>query len=254
MGLRAKILIGFLILSSMLLIAGVWSVYELSTIGSSVQKLLDDNYKSINAAKTMMEALEREDSATLLLLLGNWEEGREIMAEADLSFRKGLETAQTNITEQDEAAAVELIWLKYDTYQGLLKKPIVGTSREGNLNWYFQKVHTAFLDVRGAVDKLMALNDQAMYETASDLKNRANRAIMPGIVAIVAAVLFSVMFNYFVNYYMVSPLIKITRGIEEFAKSGKPFDVRVETNDEIADLASTVSALSSQVRAEEKEK
>jgi methyl-accepting chemotaxis protein len=253
MGLRAKILIGFLILSSMLLIAGAWSIYELGTIGSSVQKLLDDNYKSINAAKMMMEALEREDSATLLLLLGNWDEGRKIMAEADSMFQQSLQTAQTNITEQDEAATIELIWLTYDAYQGLLKKPIVGTTREGNLNWYFQKVQTAFLDVRGAVEKLMALNDQAMYETASDLKNRANRAIMPGIVAIAAAVLFSVMFNYFVNYYMVSPLIKITRGIEEFAKSGKSFDVRVETNDEIADLASTVSALSSQVRAGEKE-
>jgi methyl-accepting chemotaxis protein len=254
MGLRAKILIGFLILSSMLLIAGVWSIHELNTIGTSVQKFLDDNYRSVNAAKMMMEALEREDSATLLLLLGNWEEGRKIMDDADTLFQKGLQIAENNITEPDEAAFVELIRSQYNVYKDLLKKPIVGTNKEGNLRWYFQGIHTAFLDVRNSVEKLMALNDQAMYDTASDLKSRANRAIMPGIVAIVAAVFFSLMFSYLVNYYVVSPIIKITRGIEEFAKSGKPFDVKVETKDEIEELASAVYSLSSQVRTAEKVK
>ena len=76
MGLRTKMLSGFLILTMMLLVAGVWSVYELTTIGSSVQKLLNDNYKSINAGKMMIEALEREDSAVLLLFSGKWQQGR----------------------------------------------------------------------------------------------------------------------------------------------------------------------------------
>ena len=60
MGLRLKILSGFLILVVMLIIAGIWSIYELRTVGSSVQKLLDENYRSINAAKRMILALERD--------------------------------------------------------------------------------------------------------------------------------------------------------------------------------------------------
>lgn len=50
MGLRIKILSGFLILAIMLCVAGVWSIYQFRSIGASVQALLDDNYKSINAA------------------------------------------------------------------------------------------------------------------------------------------------------------------------------------------------------------
>ena len=61
MGLRTKILSGFLILTMMLVVAGIWSIYELTRVGTSVQRLLDDNYKSINAGKMMIEALERED-------------------------------------------------------------------------------------------------------------------------------------------------------------------------------------------------
>jgi cytochrome c peroxidase len=63
-------------------LAGAWSIYELKTVGTSVQRLLDDNYKSINAARLMTEALERKDSAILLLLSGNWTEGREIIESA----------------------------------------------------------------------------------------------------------------------------------------------------------------------------
>jgi hypothetical protein len=252
MGLRAKILIGFFILSLMLLIAGVWSIYEVSTTGTSVQKILDDNYRSINAAKMMIEALEREDSATLLLLLGNWEGGRKIMNNADNSFQEWLQFAEKNITESDERSIVELIRFQYEIYKGVLQKPIVGTDKQGSLNWYFQSVHPAFLGVRSSVEKLMTVNDRVMYETASDLQSRANRAVMPGIVAIVAAVLFSLMFNFFVNYYMVGPIIKTTRAIENFVRRGKPFDVKVETNDEIEGLVSAVYSLTSQVRMTEK--
>ena len=59
MGLRAKILSGFLILTTMLFMARIWSIYELTRVGTSVQRLLDENYKSINPAKMMIEALER---------------------------------------------------------------------------------------------------------------------------------------------------------------------------------------------------
>ena len=70
----------------MLLVAGIMSIIEFSSISSSVQKLLDDNYKSVNASKEMIEALEREDSGILMLLLGQWDEGRYTLTSADSVF------------------------------------------------------------------------------------------------------------------------------------------------------------------------
>ena len=61
MKIRLKILLGFIILAVMLIVAGVFSIHELTDIGASVQHLLDDNYQSINAAKIMIEGLERQD-------------------------------------------------------------------------------------------------------------------------------------------------------------------------------------------------
>jgi HAMP domain-containing protein len=238
-----KILSGFLILTMMLLVAGVWAVYELSTVGTSVQRLLDDNYKSINAGKMMIEALEREDSAVLLLLSGKWKQGRSIIGSADSLFQQGFRIARNNVTIPGEPARVDAIESRYKAYKDLWIKPIVDTSKQGNLDWYFQKVHQAFLDAKLSVEALMALNDQTMYRTASDLKNRAHRAIMPGIVAILAALIFTVIFNFFVNYYMVSPIIRITKAAQKFMETGEPVSIKVETKDELLDLASSIQRL-----------
>jgi len=119
MKLRLKILSGFLILALMLSIAGIWSIYELKTIGTSVQELLSDNYKSINAAKTMIEALEREDSGVLLLLLGDWPEGRRIISSADSLFEAAFKIAANNITVPGEQFYVDSIRTKYQAYKEL---------------------------------------------------------------------------------------------------------------------------------------
>ena len=251
MGVRAKILSGFLILAVMLFLAGAWSIYELSKIGTSVQRLLDDNYKSIDAAKLMTEALEREDSAILLLLSGNWKEGREIIKSADLSFQKAFQTAENNVTISGEKAYVDEIEKAYRIFKGLWDKPIVEINREGNLNWYFQEVNPSFLVVKLAVEKLMALNDQVMYQTASNLKSRAHRAVMPGVVAILSALIFTLVFNYFVNYYLVSPIIKITKEIQKCLKTSEPFQVKIETKDELNRLASALQELVAQSRKQE---
>lgn len=243
MKLRSKVFSGFIVLALMLSIAGVWSIVEIRSLSTAVQDLLDENYKSIVAAKTMLEALEREDSGILLLLSGKWEEGRRIIEAADSVFLAGFDVASHNITIPGEAAYVAAIDTKYAAYKAVWARPIVDTDREGNLDWYFGSAHGAFLDVKLAANELMTLNDKVMFETASSLRAKANRAIMPGIVAIIAALAFSLMFSYFVTLFVIKPIARITNGITQFVTKGRSFDVRLETHDELSQLADTIRTL-----------
>lgn len=243
MKLRLKILSGFMTLVVTLFVAGAWSMYQLTTIGASVQGILDDNYRSINAAKKMIEALEREDSAVLLLLSGQWKEGREILKSAHAVFQQGYETVQGNITIPGEEDQVNRIDAMYKAYRDLWEHPFFGTDREINLERYFQEIHPAFQEAKFSVEKLMAMNDRAMYEMATSLKNRAHRAAMPGIVAIIAALVFTLVFNYFVNYYVVNPIIRLTEGIQKHLQTGEPLNVEIETRDELLDLKSAIQDL-----------
>ena len=245
--LRFKILFGFVILSLMLFIAGLWSIYEFGSIGVSVQNILDDNYKSIQAAKRMKEALEREDSGILMLLLGDGEQGRLILRTADSLFNKKFEMAYNNITIKNEHEHLELIRIKYADYKRVWEHPFLQREKEEALDWYFQEVHPLFLSVNESVDHLISLNDQVMYQTASGLKTRSERAVMPGIIAIISALIFTFIFNYMVNYYMISPIVRITRATNLFKEKRIPFNVKIETRDEIHDLAQSIDQLCSSV-------
>lgn len=247
MSLRFKILSGFLILALMLATAGIWSIYELNSIGTSVQEFLDENYRSIRAAEKMVEALEREDSGILLLLLGKWDEGQKIVTSGDELFQENYKIAKNNITIPGEGNLIEKINQKYVIYKRSWGKPIVGTDKQGNLDWYFRNLHVEFTDVKSVVNELKELNEKTLYRTASDLKNRANRAAMPGTVAVIAALIFSVIFTYFVNLYMVNPIRRMINGIEDFIKKDKDFDITFETKDEISQLSSAIQSLCSRV-------
>jgi len=248
MKIRTKIMMGFLILALMLIIAGAYSIYELTTLSASVQHLLDDNYKSIHAAKQMIESLEREDSGILLLLLGKWKEGRNTINDADKNFMKALDIAKNNLTITGEKDIIDAISSNYLTYRKHWDQPIVDTEYEGNLKWYFEQIHRDFIAVKTTVQNLMAINDQTMYKTASMLKNRAHRAVMPGIIAIAAALVFTLIFNFFVNLYIVNPILTIISSAKNFLQTGKPIKLKIHTNDEINDLANSVINLTTMVQ------
>ena len=91
----------------------------------------------------------------------------------------------------------------------------------------------------------MDLNDRTMFSTASDLRNKAGRAIMPAVVAILSALIFSFMFNYFVNYYFVTPIVKITDGVRAFIEKRKPFSLQIKSKDELTELSASISTLCS---------
>jgi methyl-accepting chemotaxis protein len=243
MGLRIKILSGFLILSTMLIIAGLWSIYELSSMGSSVQKILNENYQSIQASKKMIEALEREDSGILLLMLGRWEEGRSTIQLADSLFQANLDFAYQNITIPGEQSHLDTIKEKYSLFKSLWERPIVDTPREGNIDWYSSQIHKSFLQVKSVIDKLIQLNDITMYQTASELENRSKRAIMPGIIAVISALIFTLIFTYLVNYFMIRPIIHVSERIKKFVENRTPFEVEVETHDEISELETSIRTL-----------
>jgi len=251
MGLRWKILAGFLILSLMLVLAGGWAIYHLNALGTTVQRMLDDNYRSIQAAESMLDALERQDSGILLLLLGDRENGRGILEDGDRAFSEHYARALGNATIPGEPSFLDQLKERYGRYKALWTEPVVGTRKEGDLDWYSKEVHAAFLDAKAAAGDLLQLNSRELYRTASQLKERARRAAMPGVVAMTAALVFSFLFSYLVNRFVVSPLIRAREGLDSFNRTGRPFEVEAESKDEIGRLIEEVRRTTLRVRRPE---
>lgn len=252
MGLKFKILSGFGILAFMLLIAGTWSIIELKHVGETVTEIMDENYKSISAAKSMKEALEREDSAILLLLLGKKVDAVNILNSADSLFENSYQIAKANVTLEGETQIVDsinILYSKFSTgWESLLQEYDINDS---DIDLYMNNLHKSFLSVRNTADKLIDLNDREMYKSSKETESRSRRAVMPGIIAIISAIVFTLLFNYFVNKYMINPIIEITDRINKFTTKRIPFDYHLDSRDEISKLADSVTILAAHVNSDE---
>ena len=87
----------------------------------------------------------------------------------------------------------------------------------------------------------MTLNQQVMYGEASYLREKSKRAIMPGIVAIIAAVVFSMLLNFFITRYFVHPIVQLTNAVKSLHKGQKYLKSDISFNDEIKDLEHAIS-------------
>ncbi|MBU8891542.1 MAG: hypothetical protein KOO66_02100 [Bacteroidales bacterium] len=243
MKIKFKILTGFLLIIIMLLIAGAMSIYEFSRIGKSVRALIDDNYKTIEASKTMIVALEREDSGILLLISGKWKAGRRILQSADSLFLSAFDTAKNNLTEEDEDIHIEKIETSYLKFKDKWEPPIVGTNKENSINWYFTEVHMNFIEVKSEIEALMTLNQDSMHLEASELKEQAHRAIMPGIVAIASALILLVLFNFFIGNILVKPIKKLINSVKGYHLLSQEFNADISNHDEFKILENEIQEL-----------
>jgi len=223
-------------------------LYQFMILNHSVESLVEDNYKTIKACKGMLEALEREDSGILMLSMGNWKEGREILMLADSTFMAEMTIAKGNITEDNEDGYVQAVSDAYEAFRSRWKRPIVGTDKERNMVWYSDEVNPSFVETKQAVNALMVLNQESMYNEATKIKEQSYRAIMPGIVAIVAIIVFAFIFNFFLSQALLVPLKKLIKTCKDFKPNMTGFHAKIKNNDEFAELEDGIKTVIERLR------
>lgn len=238
--LRHKIFVGILLLAILLAASGSMILYQFMVLNKSINALIEENYKTIQAGQTMLESLEREDSGILLLAMGEWTEGREILNKADSTFQASFRIAQNNLTEENEDQYVARIWKNYNAFKDAWQRPIVGTEKEGNIEWYTTEIHASFIEAKSAVSELIKLNQNSMYGEALIIKERSYRAIMPGIVAIAAVILFAFIFNFFLSVSLVNPVKKLIQSAKNFKPNQRSFSAGLKVDDEFKELEDAI--------------
>ena len=81
--LRKKVLIGYGLALCLIIAVIVWSLINMVHLGNAAEAILKENYKSILAAENMVDSLERQDSAILLLILDYPDEALKQFREND---------------------------------------------------------------------------------------------------------------------------------------------------------------------------
>ena len=71
MNLKKKILIGYGVAFSLMGLVVAWAIINLWSLGKTTDTILRDYYRSILAVENMLDALGRQDSGILLMVMGD---------------------------------------------------------------------------------------------------------------------------------------------------------------------------------------
>jgi NtrC-family two-component system sensor histidine kinase KinB len=237
--LRKKVLAGYGITLALMMGVVVWGVFGLRALGSAGQAILRENYRSILAAENMVDALERQDSATLLLILGYRDEATAQFKENEAEFLVWLGRAQDNITIPGEDRIVEDLSANYTAYLVACAETErhLTSGLDAATAYYRDTVLPAFSQVRLGCQQLRQVNQDTMFH-ASDLARELSRRSIVSMLAIgIGAVGTGLGFSLVLSTLIVRPVRRIMDAAQRVSDGDYDISVTVGASDELGRLA-----------------
>ncbi len=246
--LRKKILLGNgLVLLLLVLLLG-WSLRAMQRLAQASRAILEENYRSIIAAESMVNALERQDSAALMMLLGARREGLVLARDQEAEFLQWLGRARDNITIKGELEVVESVGSGYRAY---LAAVTTGTSADDTaepLRVYWEQIYPAFKKVRDDCLRLRDLNQEVMLAAGQRAERTAQWGIWSQTAVGLAAVVLGLIFSLLLATWVTRPVRQTMEGLQNIAAGDWDVEVAATANDELGRMAAEFNEMTRQLR------
>ncbi len=250
MAFKKKILIGYGIIFLLMGLVVAWAVTNLVLLGKATDSILKENYRSILAAENMVDALERQDSAILLLFMDDTKQAIAQFRENEAVFLEWLARAKDNITIPGETELVRAIESDYTRYRNRFSE-LTGfrdiSKPSDPLSIYRETVYPLFTEVREKCINLKYLNEETMYGSSVEAGNVAVRAIWSTVAVAFCALGVGLMFSLVLANRVVRPLQDFINASKKISSGDYTVKVPMETGDELGLLAVEFNRMADQL-------
>lgn len=244
---RVKILLGYGGALLAIIIIFSWTVVNLLSLGRASDAILRENYKSILAAEKMIDAVERQDSAILMSLLGIGESARKEFRENENQFLQWLGRALDNITIVGEAEILDSIESHYTDYL-LAASPLLQGGETSGLDAYRETIQGLFSVVRNGCIRLREINEATMFAASRRTQALSARAVRWTIMMGGAAVVIGLWISFFLSSRLARPVEQMRKAAVKIAEGDYEVQVPVHGADELADLARQFNRMSESLK------
>ncbi|MBL8136653.1 MAG: HAMP domain-containing protein [Acidobacteria bacterium] len=196
---------------------GGWSALRLRDLGRVAERILADNYLSVEAAQVMRVSLERLDAHRRTpdgATPGDTDSGR---AEDRRRFDEAFAAAAGNITEPGETDVIEAIRASYARY---------GAGEPGALE-----------TLRSATERLEALNADAMRNKSDAAGALARRDVVWTVALVALLTVAGGWLTRAVATSVIGPIETLTRATARIAAGDLNVEVPVARGDEVGQMA-----------------
>jgi len=248
--LRKKIFLGYGIALVLMVLVLVWAFINLWNLGQASDAILKENYKSILAAENMVYAIERQDSAILLIFAGYQEEGWNQFRENESQFFQWLGRAKDNITVEGEDEIVSTIEGEYSKYLDHVSelRPISTAAPRKTGTFYHETILPSFLSVRNTCIRLREINQENMYKVSDRARFIAKRAIWSMVIIGAAAVAIGLGFSLLLSKILAKPVREMVEATQKIAEGNYEIQISTHSSDELGRLTDEFNSMTKKLK------
>ena len=253
MNLKKKILIGYVFAFTLMGLVATWAILNLWSLGKTTDVILRDYYRSILAVEKMVDALGRQDSGILLMLMGDLEKGISQYRENDALFLEWLDRSRDSIAAEGEREGIHAIELRYKEYSSKINE-IYSIERKGEdslpltLDTYKESILPVFNKVKAACLELRTINEKTMYSVSENARQVAKRAIWSTLIVASVASVIALFFSLVFAERLVLPLRRFVEAAKKISAGEFSVQLSVETSDELGQLAVEFNRMTAELR------
>ncbi|MEW5773377.1 MAG: ATP-binding protein [Thermodesulfobacteriota bacterium] len=241
---RSRILLGYGAAILVIALGGAWAAASLLTLGQASESILSDNYKTILAAESMINALERQDSILLAMLLHIAPRGPEEYQVQEAEFQQWLGRAKGNISLPGEKEVLERIEKLHAKWAALA----VQVQASGGSDLYRQQVYPLTLDIRDACTRLREINQQAMYAASDSARSQARTTVWRTGLGGLAVLLSGFVLSLLLSSRLAKPVERIRLAAARLAEGDYTAQAPVDGTDEVSQLAGQFNAMAKRLQ------
>ncbi|MBL4935970.1 MCP four helix bundle domain-containing protein [Clostridium sp. YIM B02515] len=238
--LKGKFLIVYLLLVFILAVVGATSIANIYSLGKSIQGLMTDNYKSINAAGYMLDALEGQNSAALTYINTNKNKGISDFNKNSGYFYQWYNVEASNITEKNEKQFVEDINNSYTAYLTLfsrLQETAINSDNSKVINFYNDEMYPEYSNLKKLLRDLSILNEKAMFSGKERVINASEKSMNIVIILSVLSIIGGLTAAWLSLIKFLSPLYALRDNMKALKEGELNKQTKIVSQDEIGELS-----------------
>ncbi len=247
---QRQILLGYGVAMALTALVLAWGLINLSRLGQASDAILRENYRSILAAEKIRDAIQRQESATVFLLVEDHRDAVRRVSDSERQFLLNLSRAKDNITIPGEKAILDELNDAYDQYMFHFNRflQLPRTDTPAGLAYYRENLQPKVTAIQLACDRLLELNHDTMVAGSERAHRVAQTAIWSMLLVGAGAIAVAVWFSFFLSSTISRPIRDLVRATEQVA--GEDYDIHLSERSslEFANLATHFNAMAAKLR------